>query len=56
MRVMNEIFTHTIHHVMQERWPGLRMRNLSPAALDQLHREVRERLARMPMDHAWRWN
>ncbi len=56
IRVMSEIFTDTVDAVIAERWPGLRFSNLSPQSLGELHREVSERLATMPMRHAWRWN
>ncbi len=56
MRVMHETFNETIHAVIKERWPGSRLKNLQPAALAELHREVRRRLAVMPMRHTWRWN
>jgi hypothetical protein len=53
---MSEMFRDTIQTVVAERWPGARLRNLSSRALAELHREVRKRLARTPMRHAWRWN
>ena len=56
MRVMNAVFRDTILTVLSERWPGARLRNLSPQALMELHREVRQRLGKTSMRHQWRWN